>query len=84
MFWCISANNQGSISNCNPKVEPHPPFFTLTLSNMRYETSKLWTYFHDYLQTLIEGPAKIADLIKDFIALAEEAPGKARNFLVQI
>lgn len=74
MLWCISANNSGDIKSCNPKAESNPPYFSISLHNMRYETAKLWTYFEDYLKNVSEGPNRIITLTNKFLDYVDEAP----------
>jgi len=60
MFWCISANHNGHIQQCKPKLQISPPYLTMKLSEQtKQEVQGLWRYFSRYLDAVKNGPLDI-------------------------
>jgi len=69
MFWILSANHQGRIGTCEPKVTSQSPFVTLNCKN--YEMNPYWDKFAGYLKTVTDGPEEIVKELNNFNALME-------------
>jgi hypothetical protein len=76
MFWCISANYEGSIQQANPVLQNTAPYLRMDLKEeIRPEVGALWRYFTTYLHTVKEGPQLIAQEIEKYEKYLEEANG---------
>lgn len=70
MFWILSANHEGKIGNCEPKITTRPPFITLKCKN--YDMNTYWDKFSSYLKTVSEGPEEILKELDEFQRLVEK------------
>jgi uncharacterized protein YoxC len=71
MFWCISANHEGNIRNCQPSVENKAPFVNLNIKP-HSDVYPLWATFQHYLKTIAEGFEEIQKELRTTQALLEQ------------
>jgi len=77
MFWCISANHNGQIKLCKPKILASPPYLTMNLNEeTKQEVQALWRYFSRYLDAVKNGPLDIFLEIAKYEEYVTQCNGK--------
>lgn len=74
LFWTLSAEANGKITDTGVSVINDAPYITLDKKKIGAETNNLYEVFTDYVKTVTEGPQTLQDILAKLEEMSKALP----------
>lgn len=79
LLWAASADCGGKIEDANVSTTHTPPYFNINKGKLNPDTYNLAVLVETYLQTIMDAPKLMEDLVEKLVDLVERTPALIEN-----